>query len=152
MPSARRIVTATESVRISRSPEDVFDYTQDYSTRSDWDSAVTAVTPITETPRTVRLAVAGVGRFTVVYQLFRRPDRTSAAFVDVESRWITGGGGSWSYAPDRGGTLWTQTNSFELPVSAISRLLHPLIRWNLRRSMRRSMAKAKHRLEAQPAA
>ena len=51
---------------------------------------------------------------TVVYRLDRRPERTSAAFVDVESSWISGGGGSWEYEAVDGGTRWQQTNSLEL--------------------------------------
>ena len=47
--------------------------------------------------------VAGLGRMTVVYRLDRRPERTSAAFVDVQSAWITGGGGSWEYEAVDGG-------------------------------------------------
>jgi hypothetical protein len=84
---------------------------------------------------------------TVVYKLDRRPERTSAAFVDVDSSWISGGGGSWQYDEDAGGTRWQQTNSLELKRPGLAWLLAPMFERSLRRSMRRSMAEAKRRLE-----
>ena len=62
----------------------------------------------------------------------RRPERTSAAFVDVESAWLSGGGGSWQYEPAGRGTDWTQTNTLELRPGWLFRLLAPLVERNLR--------------------
>jgi hypothetical protein len=84
---------------------------------------------------------------TVVYRLDRRPERTSAAFVDVDSAWITGGGGSWEYEAIQGGTRWQQTNSLELKHTRLAGLVAPVLERSLRRSMRRAMAEAKRRLE-----
>lgn len=125
----------------------MFDYTQDYARRAEWDPAVTAASVLNESPRRIRVVVRGLGTFTVEYRLFRRPDRTSAAFVDVESRLISGGGGSWRYEPSGQGTDWTQTNTLELGRSRLVRLIAPLVERNLRSSMRRSMARAARILE-----
>ena len=84
---------------------------------------------------------------TVLYKLDRRPERTSAAFVDVESAWISGGGGSWEYEAVDGGTRWQQTNSLELKRPRLAVLLGPLLERGLRRSTQRAMADAKRRLE-----
>lgn len=148
MTHQRRIITVTEAVHVERPPADVFDYTQDYSTRAQWDRGVTEAQVLSESPRRVRIAVRGLGRFTVEYQLFRRPDRTSAAFRDVASSWMSGGGGSWRYEPENDGTRWTQTNTLELKHPRLMRPLAPLIERNLRSSMRTAMAEARRLLES----
>jgi len=66
----------------------------------------------------------------------------------VSSSWITGGGGSWQYEPEDGGTRWQQTNSLELKRPWLTRFLAPMIKRNLRQSTQRSMAEAKRRLES----
>jgi hypothetical protein len=150
MGESRVVVTATEEIWIDREPEAVFDYTQDYSRRMEWDAGISKAAIIADAPRTARVTVPGLGSMSVVYRLDRRPERTSAAFEDVDSRWITGGGGSWQYEPVERGTKWRQVNTLELRPGLLSRLLAPVLRRNLRRSMRRAMAEAKRRLEAGP--
>jgi hypothetical protein len=147
-PARRTTVTVSESIHVARPRADVFDFTQDYDHRSSWDLAVGEVEVVSQDPRAIRISVRGLGRFTVAYRLFRRPERTSAAFVDMSSRWVTGGGGSWEYVPQGDGTAWTQTNTLELRPGLLSQLLAPLVGRNLRVSMRRAMAKAKEILEA----
>lgn len=151
MSDSRRTINVSETLHVERPPEAVFDYTQDYARRSEWDRAVTAATVLSESPRRIRLRVRGLGAFTVEYRLFRRPERTSAAFVDLESALIIGGGGSWRYEPSGHGTEWTQTNTLELRHRRLVWMLAPLVKRNLRSSMRRSMVQAKRRLEAQDA-
>ena len=145
---ARRTVTVSHTVHVARSPEEVFDYTQDYRTRSDWDPDNTDSEILSEEPRRVRSKVKGVGSAVVEYKLFRRPERTSAAFIEVDSRYVTGGGGSWSYAARGGGTDWTQNNTIELKPGLTSRLLVPIVRRSLSTSMRKSMASAKKIMES----
>ena len=152
MCAARRVVSATESIWVARSPEDVFDYTQDYARRTEWDAGILEATLVGTDPRAARVRVRGLGRMTVVYQLDRRPERTSAAFIDVESMWITGGGGSWEYEPSDGGTRWQQTNAMELKRPRLTGWLASWFERNLRSSMQASMAEAKRRLEGAPAA
>ena len=148
MADSRHVVSVTESIWVDRSPEDVFDYTQDFARRTEWDGGIAKAKLVETEPRTARVQVRNLGSMTVVYRLDRRPDRTSAAFTDVASSWITGGGGSWQYEPEDGGTRWQQTNSLELKRPWLTRFLAPMIERNLRQSTQRSMAEAKRRLES----
>jgi hypothetical protein len=86
---------------------------------------------------------------TVRYQLDRRPERTSAAFTEFDSAWISGGGGSWEYAAADGGTRWQETNSLELKGPRLAFLVGPMLVRGLRRSTKRAMAEAKRRLETE---
>jgi len=137
----------TESIWVACPPEAVWNYTQDFARRTEWDAGIAETKILKQDPRTVRVKVAGLGRMTVVYRLDRRPERTSAAFVDVESAWISGGGGSWEYEAVDGGTRWQQTNSLEFKRPRLAVLLCPLLERGLRRSTQRAMAEAKRRLE-----
>ncbi len=110
----RNLVTVTESIWVNRLPEAVFDYTSDLAQRPEWDSAITKVAILSASPRAARVTVPGMGQTSVVMRLDRRPERTSAVFEDIESRWITGGGGAWSYESERGGTRWNETNTLVL--------------------------------------
>ena len=147
MSEPRHVVSVTESIWVARPPEAVWDYTQDFTRRTEWDAGIPEATILQQEPRTVRVKVAGLGRMTVLYKLDRRPERTSAAFVDVESAWIAGGGGSWEYEAVDGGTRWQQTNSLELKRPGLAWLLAPLFQRTLRQSMRKAMAEAKGHLE-----
>jgi len=150
MSGNRVTVTVAETVLVHRTPEQVFDYTQDYAKRSDWDTSVTEAEVLSEEPRRVRVNLRGVGQMVLVYQLYRRGDRTSAAFTDIKSRYFTGGGGSWSYVARDGGTEWTQTNTLELKPGLASRLLAPLVRRSLAKGMHEAMSRAKSILESTP--
>lgn len=86
--------TVSETIHVARPPQEVFDYTQDYRTRSDWDPSVAQAEVLSDEPRTVRVTIRGVGRMVIVYKLFRRGERTSAAFTEVDSAYVSGGGGS----------------------------------------------------------
>ncbi len=148
MATNRTTVTVSETVHVARPPEDVFDYTQDYAYRTDWDPAIAEVEVLTEEPRRIRVRAPGVGTYVVEYKLFRRGDRTSAAFTEVDSRWVSGGGGSWRYEPKDEGTDWTQTNTLELRHARLGRLLAPWVERQLRSAMRKGMARAKSILES----
>jgi polyketide cyclase/dehydrase/lipid transport protein len=150
MSDRRHVVSVTETIWVERSPEVVWDYTQDYTRRTEWDAGVAEATVLGLDPRTVRVRIPGLGSMTMQYRLDRRPERTSAAFMDVESSWISGGGGSWEYEAADGGTRWQQTNSLELKRPRLAFLLAPLLERGLRRSTKRAMAEAKRRLEAEP--
>ena len=147
---SRLVVTVTESIFIARPPEAVFDYTQDYARRTEWDAGIEAAELVSEEPRAARVTIRRLGSATVRYQLFQRPERTSAAFVDVDSIWITGGGGSWQYEATDGGTTWQQTNTLELKRPWLTRFIKRSIERSLRDSTRTSMATAKERLERGP--
>jgi hypothetical protein len=89
---ARRTVTVTHAVEVAREPVDVFDYTQDPARRTDWDPSFRSVELVSVDPRRIRGDQDGLGRVTIEYKLFRRPERTSAAFLEIHSRWFSGGG------------------------------------------------------------
>jgi hypothetical protein len=146
----RRTITVSETVYVDRSPETVFDYTQNYATRTDWDDQVATAEVLAEDPRRVRVTVRGIGPMVLEYRLFRRPERTSAAFLDVDNAFFSGGGGSRSYAPSGRGTDWTETNTLELRRPRLLGWLAPVVEWNLRNGTRRAMAKAKAIMESQP--
>jgi hypothetical protein len=148
MSRSRTTVTASETIHVDRPPDAVFDYTQDYGHRTEWDPSIAAAEIVSEEPRRVRVRVPGVGTYVIEYRLFRRGDRTSAAFIDVDSSWMSGGGGSWAYRTRDGGTEWTQTNTIELGLGWLGRLLAPFVRRQLRSSMRTGMARAKTTLES----
>jgi hypothetical protein len=148
MSDRRHVVTVTETIWVNRSPETVWDYTQDFTRRTEWDAGIAEATVLAMDPRTVRIRIGGLGAMTVVYRLDRRPERTSAAFTDVDSAWINGGGGSWEYEAVDGGTRWEQTNSLELKRPWLGFLLGPMLERGLRSSTKRAMAEAKRRLEA----
>ena len=140
-------MTVAETVHVRRTPEEVFDYTQDYAHRRDWDSLVTSAQVVGEDPRRVRLTMSGVGTFTLAYKLFRRGGRTSAAFEVERSSLFSGGGGSWDYAARADGTDWTQTSTVEFKNAIVGRLLAPMVAWNMRRSSRKAMNRAKEIME-----
>ena len=94
MAGNRVTVTVEHTVHVNRTPEEVFDYTQDYATRSAWDSSVTAARVVNDEPRRVEMTMRGIGPFVLEYKLFRRGGRTSAAYNGTRSRLFSGGGGS----------------------------------------------------------
>jgi ribosome-associated toxin RatA of RatAB toxin-antitoxin module len=148
----RVTVTATESIWVKRSPEQVFDYTQDYATRRDWDPTVMSARVLSEEPRRVEAVMQGIGPLVIEYKLFRRGERTTAAFRDVDSTLISGGGGSWSYVARDGGTDWSQTATLEFRHRLVGWLMAPLLRRNMRTLMRKAMAEAKRIMETIPPA
>ena len=105
-------VTVTEAVLVRASPEVVWDFTQDYNRRPQWDLLVSSAQVATDSSAP-RVEVRGPGlRCTFVYKLYRRPQRTSLAMVDVVSPFIASGGGSWSYQETDDGVFWTQISDF----------------------------------------
>ena len=142
-------VTATESIWVDRSPEEVFDYTQDYATRSDWDPTVKSAKVLSEEPRRVEEVLEGIGPVVMEYKLYRRGDRTTAAFRDTASSLISGGGGSWSYAAKDGGTDWSQTATLEFRHRLVGWLMAPLLHRNMQTLMRKAMVEAKRIMESQ---
>ena len=144
----RTTVTVSHTVHVDRSPAVVFDYTQDYSTRTDWDATVKSAKVLSEEPRRAQEVLEGIGPVVMEYKLFRRGERTSAAFSSDGSRLIAGGGGSWSYEARNGGTDWTQTNTLEFRNALVGRLLAPLIRRNMATFTRKAMEKAKSIMES----
>ena len=147
---SRRTITVTESIHVDRQPEAVFDYTQDYATRTDWDPAIKRARVLGEDPRRVELTSPGLGTYVLEYKLVRRGERTSAAFEDVGAWLFSGGGGSWRYEAEGAGTRWTQVNTLELRHPRLTGWLAPLVERNVRSSMRTAMARATSIMESPP--
>jgi hypothetical protein len=143
----RVTVTVTHTVHVNRTPQEVFDYTQEYRTRMDWDPTVKSAKVLSEDPRRVEEVLEGIGPVVMEYKLFRRGERTSAAFTSEKSRLIAGGGGSWNYVAADGGTDWTQTSTLEFRNGLVGRLFAPILRRNMATLTRKGMAKAKAIME-----
>jgi uncharacterized protein YndB with AHSA1/START domain len=142
-------ITLSETIQITASPEKVWDYTQDYSHRREWDNSVLRAEIIEEDPAlVVRLSVRGGMSFSFRYTQMDRPHKTSLALIDPSANWIVGGGGSWRYEGNGDGTLWTQTNTIHLRDSFVLRILQPLVVRMFRRNTRTAMKKAKSILES----
>ena len=142
-------VTVQKSIFIASSPEKVWDYTQDWNHRREWDDSVVEVLTQTTGPeKRVKARFAGGVVFEVEYKLNDRPRKTSLAMVNGTSKWITGGGGSWRYDAKDGGTEWVQTNTLVLADHVLTKAMRPLLQASLRWSTKRAMRKAKRRLES----
>jgi hypothetical protein len=141
-------IIVNEEIFIDRSPETVWDYTQDFSKRLEWDKSLIKVNVLQEIPvKTVDIKAKGNFTATLVYKLYDRPNKTSLVFTNVKSPVINGGGGSWRYEKMGNGTLWTQMGSCILKSGMISRLSLPFLRFMLRYNMRTAMKLAKKNLE-----
>jgi len=142
-------LTVFESIYVARTPADVWDFTQDYSRRTDWDPSILEATVLEREPSPrVRVRAAGGLRAIFQYRQFDRPTRTSLVMEEVRAFLIEGGGGSWSYEPSGEGTLWTQSNTLIVNSGWWWRPLIPLVRYQLRASTKGSMGRAKALLEA----
>lgn len=142
-------LVVTESILVDVPPEALWDFTQDYTRRSTWDSGVLEAEVLASVPvPRIRVRAQGGLRAVFQYRMFERPVRTSLAMEDVESSWIAGGGGSWAYQAQGASTLWTQTNTLVLKPRWWLGLCAPLLRLGLRSSTRRAMRKAKQLAES----
>ncbi len=145
-----RSVTITESVRVARPPAEVFDFTQDFARRVEWDRSILGAEVLAAAPAP-RVRVRGAGGLRAVfrYRQFERPVQTSLVLEEVESAVIAGGGGSWRYTAEDGGnaTLWTQTNTLIVRSGWWRALLVPLVRRQLRAATIDAMRRARERIE-----
>ncbi len=145
---SRNSITITHSVFINASPDQVWDFTQDYSKRASWDDTVLEAKVLQTVPhREVWLKLKGNSEMTFVYKLDDRPNKTSLVAKDVKSSFIIGGGGFWKYESKNGGTLWTQTNTLVLKPSFGIKLFLFLIRFTMSKQMKTAMIRAKGLME-----
>ena len=88
-------ITVRESVDIGASPNAVWDYTQDWTRRSEWDPSIKAAEVLQPAPKLLVRVDSGSGTaFTARYKQYERPHHTSLAMVDCSPAWM-GGGGAW---------------------------------------------------------
>ncbi len=145
-------ITISEHIFINRPPEAVWEFTQDYSRRTQWDSSILDAGMVRTQPLPlVRIRARGGLSCFFEYKLFDKPRATSLTMTSVESPLIDGGGGSWQYVAKDGGTLWTQVNAVTLRERKLSHLLRPVISFMLRQATRKAMNRAKRILEAKSA-
>ncbi len=143
-------VTVRETVTVNAPIDRVWEYTQDWSRRAEWDPAVLSAAPhATHRAEAPVYEVRGAGglAFVARYKQYERPRKTSLEMTDLSSRLVSGGGGSWSYEADGAGTRWTQTNTIVLRDGVTSWLFKPIVKWQLARLTRKAMNTARARLE-----
>ncbi len=151
MPLGKRmenlVITIRHSIFIEKPREAVWDFTQDYDRRTQWDRTVKEAEVIGLAPRTVRLKFAGNSSMTCIYKWDDRPKKTSLAARDINSPLIASAGGSWVYEEKDGGTIWTQTNSIVLKSSYALSLLKWLLEIMFKRRTMQAMQRAKKLME-----
>lgn len=112
------------SIYIDRSPEEVWDYTQNYEYRKQWDKTIIKAEVLQTKPRrSIKIKAKGGTTMTYEYKEEKRPVRTSLQAKDIHSRLIHAAGGSWSYEKQGDGTLWTQTNNIIIKPSLWNHLM-----------------------------
>jgi hypothetical protein len=143
-----KTVVVKDQAWILAPPEIVWDFTQDYSRRADWDRSILQASVLAETPQR-RVQIVAVGNLSCVFQYRQseRPRRTSLSMVDVRSPLVAGGGGAWAYEPDRGGTRWEVTNTLVLRNALLYVLFGRIVGWQLRRATRRALEMVKAMIE-----
>ena len=140
--------TIKKSIFINRSPETVWDFTQNYNLRTRWDKLIKEAKIVQQHPhKIVQLKNLGQQEFTFKYKQEKRPEKTSLALIEIKSFWIKGGGGSWVYEKRNEGTLWTQTNTLILRSGLIGRLAKPIFFWLFSLNIKQAMKRAKKIIE-----
>jgi hypothetical protein len=144
-------ITVRVALDITAPPERVWDFSQDWSRRSQWDATVISAEAIEGRDGAPAYRVIGAGglKFVARYKLYEKPRRTSLEMAESNSSIVTGGGGSWAYESKGDQTIWTQTNTLTLRNGLIGWLLTPLVRWRLGYETRRAMKRAKKLIENQ---
>lgn len=141
-------ITVNRSVLIQSQPEKVWDFTQDWNRRGEWDSSIIASKYLKESaPAVVQVRAKGGLSFLVTYKMSDRPRLTTLAMTEMNSFWFKGGGGSWKYENQNGSTLWTQHNTLVLREGFLGKLFAPLFSFVLRWTTLQIMKRAKAILE-----
>ena len=141
-------ITITDSIFIARTPEEVYDFTQDFGKRHEWDRLVKQATVVeTEPTRLVKMIAKDGSEMTIRYKLERRPEKTSLAILETNSQMMSGGGGSWQYEAQDGGTLWTQVNTIILKDALWAKLMQPVATQYFKDKTKQAMQKVKELME-----
>ncbi len=141
-------ITIKHSILIGKPREFVWDFTQDYAKRMNWDRAVLETQVLEHEPnRVVKLRTKGRTTMTFVYKLDDKPNKTSLVAREIESPIIESAGGSWTYEEQDDGTLWTQTNTIKFKNTMMLSFLLPLYRRIFVSQTKKAMKKAKRIME-----
>ena len=141
-------VTVSAAIQVNESPTVVWDYTQDWRRRTEWDRSVVSAQYLSEvSPVAIQVQGAGGLKFKVNYKTIDRPRLTTLAMTETNSIWLKGGGGSWKYEDKEGKTLWTQHNTLILRDDLLGRVFRPLFAIILAITTRHIMRTAKANIE-----
>jgi len=143
-------VTIKEAIQIKKNRQLVWDYTQNWNNRSDWDAQVLEVLEVRSGPKKyVKAKFLGEHIWDINYQLIKEPEQTSLSMNNDTSKLILGGGGSWRYKSlGKDLTGWIQVNTIILPNNFFFRLFNPIFKYLISYMTRSSMKKAKKYIEA----
>ena len=141
-------VTASHSILVNRPAEEVWDFTQNWNRRAEWDGSVSSAEYVS-TIHPIKVKVQGKGgiTFDVTYKVSERPQLTTLAMSNLNSFWIKGGGGSWKYENVNGQTRWTQHNTLVLRDDILGKLIGFLFAFGLRFTTKQMMKRAKDLIE-----
>ncbi len=142
-------ITITESIFIARTPEEVYDFTQDLSKRHEWDRLVKQAAVLeTEPNRLVKMIAKDDSEMTIRYTLEQRPEKTSLTILETNSQMMGSGGDStWQYEAQDGGTLWTQVNNINLKDAIWAKLMLPMAAKYFKDKTIQAMQKVKEIME-----
>lgn len=128
----------------------VWDYTQNYAHRTEWDNSVLSAEEIQTFPnRMLRLQMKGNTAMTFVYKLDDRPNKTSLKAIDIQSRYISSAGGSWTYEEQNGITNWTRTDTIIFNDLRFFIVYRFIMKWLIAMQIKASMRNVKSILEQQ---
>jgi hypothetical protein len=145
---SRNIITIHNYVFVNKPILAVWDFTQNYSYRTQWDRSVIEATVLQEFPnRIVRLKAKGNTTMTFLYKLDDRPNKTSLVAKEIHSPLIESAGGSWTYVSKNNGTIWSQTNTIVLKNRLMLTLLLPVFRVMFQWQTKSAMSRAKDLME-----
>ncbi len=142
-----RNVVVKDSIVIAAPPEKVWDYTQDWTRRHEWDPGIVSAEILQAEPRIVRARGKGFVTMMVRYKLVDRPKKTSLEMTEFRPGVFAGGGGSWTYEAEGAGTRFSQVNTMKLGTVAYV-LIGWLVRIVLTRNTRKSLEIARRILES----
>ena len=144
----KNIITIRRSIFIDKPKEVVWDFTQDYTNRKNWDRTVIEAKVLQSFPnRLVKLRFRDNSILTFIYKQDDRPRKTSLSTTDVQSPLLLSAGGSWVYETKDSGTVWTQHNTIILKNHFFIKLISPLFKWIFTSQVKNSMQNAKRLIE-----
>ena|SRR5688572_370962 len=141
-------ITIRQSIIVCKPRELVWDYTQNFANRPDWDSAIKSAYLLQEEPnRIVKLQTHSNKTMTCYYKHDERPFKSLLEARDISSPFIASADGSWSYEKIGKGTLWSQTNTIAFKQHLLNNIMMPFYKWYFKKMTRRAMNKARCRME-----
>lgn len=142
-------ITIKESIFVALPPDAVYDFTQDYTKRPEWDRLIKEAKVVSEDPRVVDMVAKDESTMTVRYDKEQRPETTVLTIIEINSQMMKGGEYHWHYQAQDGGTLWTQENTIHLKDALWAKLMLPAAGKYFKDKTVQAMQKAKEMMEMQ---